>query len=74
MCVCVFVVWHILNSGYELVRLGHMPVFSSELCYMFLKLSHFTDHWAQGGAGASDLGLAVIEACRGARERGSPFK
>lgn len=32
------------------------------------------NHWALGGAGATDLGLAVIEACKASRAEGSPFK
>jgi len=31
------------------------------------------NHWAEGGAGATDLGLAVIEACKASRSEGSPF-
>lgn len=32
------------------------------------------NHWALGGAGAADLGLAVIDACKEARNAGSPFR
>eukprot|EP00741_Cyanophora_paradoxa_P023229 tig00021579_g22436.t1 len=32
------------------------------------------DHYAQGGAGAADLGRAVMEACRFSRQAGSPFQ
>lgn len=32
------------------------------------------NHWAEGGAGARDLGQAVIEACAASRAQGSPFK
>lgn len=32
------------------------------------------DHWAKGGAGAIDLGNAVIDACKSSRSAGSPFK
>jgi methylenetetrahydrofolate dehydrogenase (NADP+)/methenyltetrahydrofolate cyclohydrolase/formyltetrahydrofolate synthetase len=32
------------------------------------------DHWAKGGAGAVDLGNAVIEACKFSRAAGSPFR
>lgn len=32
------------------------------------------NHWAEGGAGATDLGNAVIAACKQSREIGSPFK
>ena len=32
------------------------------------------NHWAKGGAGAADLGKAVIEACAASRASGSPFK
>ena len=32
------------------------------------------NHWAEGGAGATDLGRAVIEACASARQAGCPFK
>lgn len=32
------------------------------------------NHWAEGGAGATDLGNAVIAACKHSREIGSPFK
>ena len=32
------------------------------------------NHWAEGGAGAKDLGLAVIAACAEAKAAGSPFK
>jgi formyltetrahydrofolate synthetase len=32
------------------------------------------NHWAKGGAGAVDLGNAVIEACQASRSAGSPFK
>lgn len=32
------------------------------------------NHWAKGGAGATDLGLAVQEACLASRKEGSPFK
>jgi len=31
------------------------------------------NHWAEGGAGAIDLGHAVIEACKASRSEGSPF-
>jgi formyltetrahydrofolate synthetase len=32
------------------------------------------NHWAKGGAGATDLGNAVVEACAASREAGSPFR
>ena len=32
------------------------------------------NHWAKGGAGATDLAMAVVDACAAAREAGSPFK
>lgn len=32
------------------------------------------NHWAEGGAGATDLGRAVIEACAASRAQGSPFR
>ncbi len=32
------------------------------------------NHWAKGGAGAADLGNAVVEACAASRAAGSPFK
>lgn len=32
------------------------------------------NHWAEGGAGATDLGNAVIEACAASRQAGSPFQ
>eukprot|EP01039_Chlorochromonas_danica_P008430 gene8430-9292_t len=32
------------------------------------------NHWAKGGAGAVDLGNAVIEACAASRAAGSPFQ
>ncbi len=32
------------------------------------------NHWAQGGAGATDLGNAVIDACASSRRNGSPFR
>lgn len=32
------------------------------------------NHWAKGGAGATDLGEAVIAACAAAKAAGSPFK
>lgn len=32
------------------------------------------NHWAKGGAGATDLGKAVMEACAASRSAGSPFK
>jgi formyltetrahydrofolate synthetase len=32
------------------------------------------NHWAEGGKGATDLGLAVIDACNVARAQGSTFK
>ena len=32
------------------------------------------NHWAKGGAGAADLGRAVIEACAHSRQQGSPFR
>lgn len=32
------------------------------------------NHWAQGGAGATDLGNAVIEACKFAKSNASSFK
>jgi methylenetetrahydrofolate dehydrogenase (NADP+)/methenyltetrahydrofolate cyclohydrolase/formyltetrahydrofolate synthetase len=32
------------------------------------------NHWAEGGAGATDLGNAVIAACKQSHEIGSPFK
>lgn len=32
------------------------------------------NHWAKGGEGATDLGLAVIDACNASRSEGSPFK
>lgn len=33
-----------------------------------------TNHWAKGGAGARELGLAVAEACAKQRSLGNPFK
>ncbi len=32
------------------------------------------DHWAKGGAGAADLGNAVIAACAAAKQMESNFK
>jgi formyltetrahydrofolate synthetase len=32
------------------------------------------NHWAKGGAGAADLGLAVIDACAASKKEGSNFK
>lgn len=32
------------------------------------------NHWAEGGKGAIDLGVAVMEACADAKKNGSPFK
>mmetsp|Transcript_16907 Transcript_16907/g.15261 ORF Transcript_16907/g.15261 Transcript_16907/m.15261 type:complete len:638 (+) Transcript_16907:120-2033(+) len=32
------------------------------------------NHWAKGGAGATDLGLAVKAACQASKDAGSPFK
>jgi formyltetrahydrofolate synthetase len=32
------------------------------------------NHWAKGGAGATDLGLAVADACKAARSDGTSFK
>ena len=32
------------------------------------------NHWAKGGAGAIDLGIAVENACQAARNENSPFK
>jgi formyltetrahydrofolate synthetase len=32
------------------------------------------NHWAEGGAGATDLGRAVIAACEASRAAGSPFQ
>jgi methylenetetrahydrofolate dehydrogenase (NADP+) / methenyltetrahydrofolate cyclohydrolase / formyltetrahydrofolate synthetase len=32
-----------------------------------------SNHWAEGGAGAADLGRAVIEACNASKKAGSPF-
>jgi methylenetetrahydrofolate dehydrogenase (NADP+) / methenyltetrahydrofolate cyclohydrolase / formyltetrahydrofolate synthetase len=31
------------------------------------------NHWAEGGAGAVDLGKSVIAACAAAKSSGSPF-
>ena len=31
------------------------------------------NHWAEGGAGATDLGKSVIAACAAAKSAGSPF-
>jgi methylenetetrahydrofolate dehydrogenase (NADP+) / methenyltetrahydrofolate cyclohydrolase / formyltetrahydrofolate synthetase len=32
------------------------------------------NHWAEGGAGATDLGRALIDACATAKKQNSPFK
>lgn len=32
------------------------------------------NHWAKGGAGATDLGNAVAKACAASRAAGSPFR
>ena len=32
------------------------------------------NHWAKGGAGATDLANAVVAACESSRAAGSPFK
>lgn len=32
------------------------------------------NHWAKGGAGATDLGNATIAACEKSKSAGSPFK
>lgn len=33
-----------------------------------------SNHWAEGGKGAVDLGRAVMAACKAARAEGLPFK